>query len=114
MFGIHWMGFDRRATQRSKRPWPDMESDRLNLDAFFLQSMEQGSREMEAGGRSRHRALMLGVYGLIAPPIAQGGIAGRGVVIVGALDIGWEGDTSGTLQPGAKVTPAAKFDLPRP
>jgi hypothetical protein len=103
------MGFNRWTPQRAKRPRSYVEGDRVDLDPLLLQPTEQGPREMEARCRSCHGALMLGIDCLIAPPIAQGSVAGRDVVFT-APDIGWERNPPNPLQPRAKVAPAAKFD----
>jgi hypothetical protein len=90
-----------------------MKRDRLDFNAVLPQSAKQGPREMEASRRSGHGSLMLGIDRLIAPTIAAGDLASRGVGLM-AFNIGWERDASSAHQPGVPVAPAAELDLACP
>src|SRR5207247_787746 len=63
---------DRRRLDGTKGPRTDVQRDLVELDAPRAQAIEQGVREVQAGGRRRHRPRWPRVHRLIALPIVRG------------------------------------------
>lgn len=65
LLGVHLMIGDLLLRHRFEGARADMQSQLRAADALFLQSVQNLPSEMESGGRSRHRAGLFGVNGLI-------------------------------------------------
>src|SRR2546425_1143 len=63
---------DRRRLDGTKGPRTDVQRELVELDAPRAQAIEQGVREVQAGGRRRHRPRWPRVHRLIALPIVRG------------------------------------------
>ncbi len=67
---MHCVARDVIHLHRQKRAGPDVKRHGVKADAARLQLAHQAFREMQAGGRRRHGALLAGEHGLIIGAVA--------------------------------------------
>ena len=63
--GVHVVPADGLGLDRAESARADVESEFLDAHAFCPECFEQRAREMQSGGRCRHRAFLAGIDGLV-------------------------------------------------